>query len=153
MSTAFKNLMGNVADSPFTMVCEFCPKFSYGDTVGNSNIVSVKSSPGSFTYTTTGGKFEQWDGSNGSNVDPNYTANTTYIFALRVFDDAGTMKFEVGEKHGGSWTWDATPATYDSSFNPATNFLIGYLNQYPFNIKNITFYDSAKTQAYIEGAF
>ena len=93
------------------------------------------------------------DGPSTSLVDPNYTANTTYIFALRVYDDAGTMKFEVGEKHGGSWTWDATPANYDGSFNPSTNFLIGYLNQYPFNTKGITFYDEAKTKEWIEGEY
>nr|MDA3808646.1 hypothetical protein [Thiomicrorhabdus sp.] len=89
------------------------------------------------------------DGVNSTSVDPDYVADTTYIFALRVFLD-GTMKIECGEKHGGSWIWDATPAAYDGSFNPTTNFLIGYLNAYPFNIKNIYFYDSAKTQAWIE---
>ena len=62
------------------------------------------------------------------------------------------MKFEVGEKHGGSWTWDATPAAYDGSFNPGTNFVIGYLNQYPFNIKNVYFYKE-KTQAWIQNNF
>jgi len=62
------------------------------------------------------------------------------------------MKFEVGEKHGGSWTWD-TPANYDGSFNPSTDLIIGYNNEYPFNIKNLYFYDEAKEQSWVESHF
>jgi len=153
MSEAFKNLMGNVADSPFTMVAEWTPKFDYGDTGGDISIIRPTTSNRSLLYAGGSGTLKTYDGSAISSVDPNYTANTTYLFALRVFDDAGTMKFEVGEKHGGSWTWDATPANYDSSFNPSDNFLIGYLNQYPFNIKNIIFFNSAKDKTWIEGKY
>jgi len=153
MSTAFKNLIGDVADSPFTMVCEWTPKFDYGDTSGNASIITTDNSQYNIFYVVNNGLFVGDDNSEISYVDPNYTANTTYVYALRVYDDAGTMKFEVGEKHGGSWTWDESPADYSSSFNPSVNFLIGYLNAYPFNIKNIYFYDEAKTQAWIESEF
>jgi len=153
MSTEFKNLMGDVADSPFTMVCEWTPKFDYGDTGGSESILRVSTSTRELFYIDQTGGFNSWEGSSTSTVGPGYTANTTYLFALRVYDDAGTMMFEVGEKHGDVWTWDATPATYDGSFNPATDLLIGYLNQYPFNVKNITFYDSAKDQSWIEGKY
>jgi len=151
MSTAFKNLMGNVADSPFTMVCEWTPKFDYGDTGGDEAIISIKNDVDLF-YTDEDGKVISNDGTVIRNTDPNYAANTTYLFALRVYDDSGLMSFKVGEKHGGFWTWAASPAIYDGSFNPATELLIGYLNQYPFNIKNIYFYDE-KTQAWIEDEF
>ncbi|MDA3834501.1 MAG: hypothetical protein PF495_14035, partial [Spirochaetales bacterium] len=152
MSTAFKELLGTVADSPFTLVCSFTPKYSYGDTAANANILTVLEDESLF-YTDEDGNFAASDdgGTDESLVDVDYVAGTTYTFALRVFLD-GTMKYEVGVKDG-TWTWDTTPSAYVGSMSPDTDLLIGYLNNYPFCIKNMYVYDTAKEQSWIEGKF
>jgi len=154
MSTAFKNLMGNVADSPFTMVCEWTPKFNGADIGGASyGVVGIAGNQYGAMYLGAGPMLKAYDGTNVSSLVEDWAKDTTYIYALRVFADNGDFDFEVGEEHGGSWTWDASPATYDGSFNPSTDLIIGYNNEYPFNIKNIYFWNTAKLQAWIEANF
>jgi len=84
MSEEFKNLMGNVADSPFTMVCEWTPKFDY--TGHSGDIIEVNTNTVSLFRHVSNGFLESDDGPGLSGVRPNYTANTTYLFALRVME-------------------------------------------------------------------
>jgi len=150
MSTAFKNLMGDTADSPFTMVAEWTPKLEYGDVVVSKGIVAVKNSENNLFGMTQYGTLISRDGTAASGISLAYSSGVTYVYALRVYDNSG-MEFEVGEEHGGSWTWDATPVDpYDGSFNPSTYLIIGSDNGYPFNIGYIKFYNSAKPQIWIE---
>jgi len=152
-STDLKNLLGTVADSEFTLVCSFTPKYSDSDSAGNEQVISALDDESLF-YTNENGHMLASDdgGTDESLVDASYVAGTTYVYALRVFLDT-TMFYEVGVKDAGSWTWDGTANAYDGSFSPGLNFLIGNGNSLPFNISGITFYDSAKTQAWIEGNY
>ena len=78
MSAAFKNLMGNIADSEFTMVVEWVPKFGYGDTSAGESVIALSESlePALFNQKETG-LFKADDGPSASTVDPDYVERNT----------------------------------------------------------------------------
>jgi len=81
-------------------------------------------------------------------VDVDYVLNETLKYALIVPGDS-TMDCAV---KNGTWSaWDEDN-TYDEDFDPTT-FYIGNDNEFPFNIKHIYFWNTAKLQAWIEANF
>jgi len=150
MSAALRNSIGNIADSEFTMIVEWTPKHSYTDLSGSNSVV-ISDSDKPLFITNNAGLLYGWDGSSSSTVDADFVRDTTYLFFLRAFADNGDFDFEVGEKHGGVTTWDATPATYDGSFNPSSVIQLAYGSEFPMHIGRLIFYDEALTRAEIEG--
>jgi len=117
---------------------------------GNDGILSCSDAAQSFLYLDDG-IFASYDGTGSSTVDPNIALATDHLLAISW--DVGN-DLDIGAlPSGGSWSWDATPATVDAAafvVGGDAEFKIGYGNDFPFYIDRIRIYDKKYTQDQME---
>jgi len=145
--TMSADLTAQLADAG-AVIFTWTPGYAEANATADVGILAVKDAVASLVYhDVSGNGLASHDGTTEATVAKAFVSGTEYKIAVRWPSSAG--KFEIGVKDAGSWAW-GTEANFDGSFNPGTDLIIGYGNEYPFHIKDIIFYRDAISQALIE---
>jgi len=108
--------------------------------------VSVADAVANLFYLNSGG-FRSTDGTNNAVVDPTFTADTDYPFAV-TWSAANGIR--IGYKSGGSWTWDSSSAAYDGGFTAGSWINLFYTNSFIMQLHDLKIYDLDQGTAWIE---
>ena len=119
---------------------------------GIFNIANAEA--GVISYDTTN-EFQTDDGTNQANVDPSLSANLgdTIRFAV-LYSSAGGLA--IGYKNitdAGSWVWDTDSASFDGAFATDSVFNVLYGIASPSTMKDLHYYSSAQSKAFIEANY
>jgi len=154
MSTLFKNLMGDVPNSPFTMVADWTAGANYSDLSGNFNILTTAESSYNILGYNSSGAIYTYNNSSNSGIDVDFLVNESFKVVIRCYDDSGMyLQFGKSEDGGETWVWDETPLAYSGAFTTVAYLTVGYSYEYPFFLGRIRFFDEALSQAQIEAEY
>lgn len=137
------------ANVPFTVAVKVRPGFAYTD-VAPTVYVTVLSVAAAATNLLRIGRtitptsvISAFDGANYATATINWAANTTYCFAIQIYDVAGTNKMRVGYSvcGSGTWTW-GTAQNYDGAFTSDGVLRAFYGNEYPAHLQKICIFNS-----------
>ena len=121
----------------FKLKFDWTPSFSYSDLSANQGILNCRTE-NRILYYTPAGNLSFYDGTDVSFYNINYTALTQYEVELLVgnnlpsYPDVNKKQLKVRVK--GETSWNASLTNFNGSFNPDTELVVGYNNDYPFNI-------------------
>jgi len=136
------------ADSSGTVIFELNTGYAEANGSGNANLVSWNSSATSGIYIDhAGNTLEITDGTNTATVAFAHVADTDYT--VGAYWDKGADDLNIGFGASGTWTW-GTAQAYDDVQAFGTDLEIAKDNEYPFDMKNLVFFDSAMTEKAIE---
>jgi len=139
------------ATSEGTMTCEWTPGFDYGDLTVNTPIISARDSAFSLLYVNNGSRLVSYDGTTQANQSDAITRDVKHYIAVRWSKSGNKLQVGVGISPS-TIVW-GTAVAYDGAFILGNDLHIGYNNEYPFEIKNLKFFDVALTDLELPLAF
>lgn len=135
-----------ISDAQGEMQVEWIPKFDYGDTIINSNLLTSSDAVGDLLYHTTGGFLYSYDHTTTTAIGINFTANTKYIVKIiwGTHPTEGVNKFQIIVTDG-TTTWSSAVTNFDGSFDPEDWFSVAWGNEYWQQIRKIAVFKAPYT--------